>query len=89
MHVIAPERMSTCRSKIAKGEWVEKVCDKVIGCNRLKGKISLMEVVEGFESRPHKAVTFVVERGEAGMERAEATEGAAWLQWRKRRRGGR
>ena len=26
MHVIAPEGVSTCRSKNAKGEWVEKVC---------------------------------------------------------------
>ena len=34
-----------------------------------KGKTSQMKVVEDFESRPHKAVSFVVERGkETGME---------------------
>ena len=62
MHVIAPEGVSTCRSKNAKGEWVEKVYDYVIACNSLKGKISQMQVVEDLKSRPHKAVTFVVER---------------------------
>ena len=25
MHVVAPEKASTCRSKCAKGEWIEKV----------------------------------------------------------------
>ena len=62
MHVVAPEKASTCTSKSAKGEWVEKVYDYVIACNSLKGKISQMKVVEDFESRPHKAVSFVVER---------------------------
>ena len=38
MHVIAPGRVSTCRSKNAKGEWVEKVYDYVIACNSLKRK---------------------------------------------------
>ena len=37
MHVIAPEGVSTCRSKNAKGEWVEKVYDYVIACSSLKG----------------------------------------------------
>ena len=48
--------------KSAKGEWIEKISDCVIVCNSLKGKISHMQVVEDFESRPHKAVSFVVER---------------------------
>ena len=30
--------------------------------NSLKGKISQVEVVEGFDSRPHKAVSFAIER---------------------------
>ena len=34
----------------------------------LKGKISKMKVVEDFESRPHKAATFVVERGKEKQE---------------------
>ena len=45
-----------------KGEWIEKVYDHVIACNSLKAKISQMEVVEDFESRPHKAESCVVER---------------------------
>ena len=62
MHVAALEKASTCRSKSAQGEWVEKVYDYVIACDSLKGKISQMKVVEDFESRPHKAMSFVVER---------------------------
>ena len=66
MHVVAPEKASTCRSKSTKGEWIEKfydcVHDYVFACNTLKGKISHMEVVEDSESRPHRAVSFVVER---------------------------
>ena len=53
--VIAPARVSTCRSKNAKGEWVEKVYDYVKACSSVK--ISDMQVKEDFESRPHKAVT--------------------------------
>ena len=68
---MAPEGVSTCRSRSAKGEWVEKVFDYVIACSSLKGRISDMQVIEDFESRPHKAVTFVVERRKAGMERAK------------------
>ena len=48
--------------KSAKGERIEKISDCVIVCNSFKRKISHMQVVEGFESRPHKAVSFVVER---------------------------
>ena len=85
MHVIAPAGVSTCRSKNAKGEWVEKVYDYVTACSSVKGRISDMKVVEDFESRPHKAVTFVVERGKGktGMERAQIAEGVTWIQWRK------
>ena len=59
---VAPENASTCRSKGTKGEWIEKVYDYVIACKSLKGKFSQMKVVEDFESRPHNAVSFVVER---------------------------
>ena len=64
---------------------MEKVYDYVIACNSLKGKISQMKVVEDFESRPHKAVTFVVRKrkGEAGMERAKNAEGITRILWRK------
>ena len=63
MHVVVPEKASTCRSKGVKGGWIEKVYDYVTACNSLKGQISQMEVVEDFESRPHKPVTFVVSIG--------------------------
>ena len=58
--------------KKSKGEWVEKVYGCVIACNSLTGKISQMNVVvEDFESRPHKAVTFVVQRGKERQEWSE------------------
>ena len=60
MHVTAPEGASTCRSKSAEGEFVEKVYGNVIACNSLKGKISQMKVVEDFESWPRNAVFIVV-----------------------------
>ena len=62
MHVVAPKGQSTCRSKSPKGEQIERTNDYVIASGCLKGKILQMEVVEDFESRPHKAVSFVVER---------------------------
>ena len=62
------ERASTCRSKGAKGERIEKVYDYVIACSSPKGKISQMEVVEDFESRPHKAASFLVERDKETQE---------------------
>ena len=43
------------------GEWIERTCDCVIAWHSLRGRISQMKVVEDFESRPHKAVSFVVE----------------------------
>ena len=43
------------------GESVRKENGYVIACNSLKRKISQVDVVEGFESRPHKAVSFVIE----------------------------
>ena len=65
---MAPEGVSTCRSRSAKGEWVEKVYDYVTACSSLKGIISDMRVKEDFESRQHKAVTFVVQRGKGRQE---------------------
>ena len=70
-HVIAPGGVSTCRSKNAKGELVEKLYDYVIARKSLKGKISQMNAVEDFESRPHKAVIFEVERGKERQEWSE------------------
>ena len=68
IHLIAPAGVSTCRSKNAKGEWVEKVYDNVVACSSLMGGFSNMKVMEDFVSRPHKADTFVVERGKERQE---------------------
>ena len=57
MQVAAPSETSTGRSKGQKGEWIERTYEYV-----LAKKISHMKVVEYFESRPHKAVSFVVEK---------------------------
>ena len=54
MHVVAPEKASTCRPKSMKGERVEKVYDYVFACNSLKEKVS-----QNFESRPHKSSVFL------------------------------
>ena len=70
MHVVAPKEASTCRSKGPQGEWIERTFDYVIASGSLKGKISQMEVVGDFESRPNRAVSRVVkrEKGDTGME---------------------
>ena len=46
--------------KVPKREWIERTDDYVIASGSLKGKISQMEVVDDFESRPHKAVSSCV-----------------------------
>ena len=56
MHVVAPNEVSTCRSKGPTGEWIERTYDYVIARERLRGTLSLMKVVEDFSSRPPKAV---------------------------------
>ena len=55
-------RVSTCRSKGPDGELIERGYGYVIASHSLQVKVKNMEVVEDFESRPHKAVTFLVER---------------------------
>ena len=63
MFIKAPgEGVSTGRSKGPFGELNERTYDYVIASHGLQVKIKNMEVVEDFESRPHKAVTFLVER---------------------------
>ena len=59
MHEVAPNEVATCRSKGPKGERVRKTDDYVIACDSLRRNITQMEGVEDFESRPHKAVSFV------------------------------
>ena len=59
MHV-APQGVSTCRSKGTKKVRIERTSDSVVASASLKGQILRMEVVENFESRPHEAVSFVV-----------------------------
>ena len=60
LHAMAPTEASTCKSKDSKG--IERIYDFVTACDSLEGNISQMKVVGDFESRPHKAVSFVVER---------------------------
>ena len=71
MHVVALRGVSTCRSKGPKDEWIERTNDYVIASGSLKGKIFQMEVVEDFESRPHRAVSFCGKKreGDTGIER--------------------
>ena len=52
---------STCRSKGPNREFIERTYDCVIASHSLQGKIKNMGVVEDFESRPHKLVSFLVE----------------------------
>ena len=71
------------------------VYDYVTACSSQKGKISDMQVIEDFESRPHKAVTFIVEEGKAEVERAkkrrrryqDTVEGGYQEEARKRKAG--
>ena len=56
------EGVATCRSKGPNGEFFERTFDCVIASHSLQGETNNMEVVADFESRPHKAVTFLEER---------------------------
>ena len=60
--MVAPKGASTCRSKGPKDVWIEGTYDCEVASGSLRGKILQMEVVEDFESRPHKAVSCVVRR---------------------------
>ena len=60
-HVCIKGVVSTCRAKSSNGEMIERTYDYVVACRSLKERITHMEVVEDFESRPHQAITFVVE----------------------------
>ena len=51
-----PTEASTCRSRCPNGELIERTCDYVVASRSLRGKITKKEVVEDFESRPHRAV---------------------------------
>ena len=63
MFIKAPRgRVSTCRSKSPQGELIERTYDNVIASRRLQREIRNMDVVGDFESRPHNAVSFVVDR---------------------------
>ena len=64
MFMEAPaEEVSKCRSRgPKKGELSERTFDYVVASRCLRRKITQMESVEDFESRPRKAVSSVVER---------------------------
>ena len=56
------EGTSICRSPGPKGELIEMTNDYVFVKRSLHRKVKDTEVVEVFESEPHKSVTFLVER---------------------------
>ena len=60
VHQGARKDVSTCRSKSLNGELIERTYDYIIASRSVQEKIRNMEVVEDFESRRHKAVSFVV-----------------------------
>ena len=63
MFIGAPEEgISTCRSQGPNGELIERTHDYVIASQSVQEKIKNMKVAEDVESRPHKVVTFPVER---------------------------
>ena len=75
MHVVALEKKaSTCRSKGAKGEWIEKVYDCVIAYNSLKGKSRCWRWWKILSrGRTKQCPLWLKEKkGDAGIERAEA-----------------
>ena len=64
MLIEAPGReIPSCRSKCPNGKTIERTYDYVFASQSLQGKLENMEVAEDFESRRHKTVTFLVERG--------------------------
>ena len=62
MYIEALTEGSTCRSVGPNGKLVERTYHFVIASTGLMRKIMNMEVVEDFEARPRKAVTFQVEK---------------------------
>ena len=79
------EGISTCRSKGPKGEIVQRSCDCVVASHSFQEKNKNMDVLEEFESRPHKAVTFLVE-GDTEFQvwrEQKMPKGATRIQWRK------
>ena len=85
MFVMAPEGVSTCRSRSANGEWVEKLYDYVVACSSLKGRISDMQVVKDFRIKTTQSghLCSPTRKGKAGMERATNAEGVTWILRRK------
>ena len=79
------EGILTCRSKGTNGEFVERTYDYVFASLSLQEKIKNKDVVEAFESRPHKAVIFLVERDkefQVWREQKNA-QGTTRIRWRK------
>ena len=62
MFIEAPAEVSTCRSRGPEGDLIERAGDYVIASRSLRGRITRRKVVADIESRPHMAVSCVVER---------------------------
>ena len=67
MHVVAPKEASTGRSKGSKESGLKEPVTTSLLAVASKEKFT-DEGVEDFESRPHKAVSFVVERDKETQE---------------------
>ena len=89
----APEEgIFTCRSKVPNGAANERQHDYVIVCRLLLVKVKKINVVEDFEPRPHKAVTFQVEKAwevrELNMPKALSSFSGEKTQGRRKAEGG-
>ena len=62
IHWYIKRKNFTCRSTRPKGELIERTHNDVIASRSTREKIKNVKVMEDFESRSRKAVTFLVER---------------------------
>ena len=85
MFIDGPEGR-TCHLPIhgPQGESIERTFDYVIASRSLQGKFKNMEVAENFETRPHKAVTFLVERDKVVSCQVEVRQKVGCDGWRRR-----
>ena len=85
MFIEAPgEGISTFRLEGSNGELFERTYDYVMARESLQGKHKNTEAVEDFSSRPHKAVTFLVDRDKELQVMRESKMPVALPGWRRK-----
>ena len=76
------------RPKKAEGKWVEEVCDHVIACTSLKGRISDMKVTGMERAKTAEGVTWKkwrkITRKKRGRERRKERRRGRRGKWRKK-----